>query len=316
MSFTPTTKTAVGGEGVRPSSSRRSRTGREEYRTATLFLALPLAIFAFLKLAPDVANFYYAFTDWTSYHDSIKFVGLTNISYMLQEGEILHSIQVTLIFALVATVVQTALALALALALEHNTRFNVLMRGVFFLPVLFSGLAAGYIFRGILDPNGPLNHALSLITGHTVGFPWLGDLTWTLCVVACLQAWKGFPVAMIVFVAGLTTVPDALVESARVEGANTWQVLRHVKIPLLAPAFTFNLVTTLIGALGAGVDILVATTNGGPGDATLNLGLFTLTRFGNGNFAEATAAQLILFIWISVFAIPAVILLRRREVAL
>jgi raffinose/stachyose/melibiose transport system permease protein len=120
---------------------------------------------------------------------------------------------------------------------------------------------------------------------------------------------------MFVYLAGLKAIPHELIESARVEGANAWQVFRYVRVPLLGPAFTFNITLTLIGALSI-FDIILSMTRGGPGRASEVMNLAVWRQFGAGAFAYSAAIGTVLFIVVITVAIPLIVYLRRREVSL
>jgi ABC-type sugar transport system permease subunit len=271
---------------------------------ATLFYAVPNAF-----------NFYYAFTDWSTYKDKISWVGWQNFSDLWSEGTLRHSVVITAVFAVTVMIAQNLMGLALAAALQERTRFNVVMRAVFFIPVLISPLAAGYIFRALLDPNGALNSALSRVVGHGVHFPWLGSTSLSLFVAAFITSWKWYGLLMTIYIAGLNSVPQELLEAARVDGVSRAQIFRRIKLPLIGPAITFNVAATLIGALST-FDVIIGTTGGGPGNATEVMNMFVFTTYGTGRFAQGTAASLVLFLLVCVCAVPTVGYLRRREVEL
>jgi ABC-type sugar transport system permease subunit len=120
---------------------------------------------------------------------------------------------------------------------------------------------------------------------------------------------------MLVYIAGLKAIPHEIVEAARIDGASRWDLVRRVKMPLLAPAFTFNITLTLIGALSI-FDIVLALTRGGPARSTEVLNMVVFQEFGSGRFSYATAVSLVLFVVILCVAFPLIFLLRRREVTL
>jgi len=212
-------------------------------------------------------------------------------------------------------VMENAVALALALALEETTRTNGFFRSLFFLPVLISSLAAGYVFKGILDPGGALNGFLSTITHSDIETPWLGSTAFTLFIIALVHAWKWGGIHMLVYIAGLNSIPRELIDAARAEGAGPWQLIRRIKLPLLGPAFTFNITLTLIGALSV-FDVVLAMTKGGPARATEVLNLLVWVKYGTGFLGYATTISLVLFLVICVTAFPLITYLRRREVEL
>jgi raffinose/stachyose/melibiose transport system permease protein len=132
-------------------------------------------------------------------------------------------------------------------------------------------------------------------------------------VVSLIQVWKSIGIFMLVYIAGLSSIPDTLVQAARVDGAGRWQVLRHVKLPLLGPSFTFNIALSIIAGMQT-FELIISTTQGGPGNATSVLNYLTWQTYSSGTYGYAAALNLSLFVLIFVLAIPAIVLLRRREV--
>lgn len=283
-----------------------------------LFLLPAITIVGLFYVVPNVLSFAYSLTDWSSFRSTIEFVGLRNFQDLLEDRQLLRALDTTLRFAIFVMIIENVVALSLALALESNTRFNTVLRSVFFLPVLVSTLAAGYIFSGILQPDGVLNNALTALlwpfTGP-VNAQWLGSTDTAIYIVGLVHAWKWGGIHMLVYIAGLKAIPREFVESARVEGASAAQIIRHVKLPLLGPAFTFNITLTLIGALAA-FDVIMAMTKGGPARATEVFNIAVWRNFGTGAFAYATSLGLVLFLIIVAVAIPLILYLRKREVEL
>jgi raffinose/stachyose/melibiose transport system permease protein len=273
------------------------------------FLLPALAVITVFYVLPNLLNFALAFTNWSTYSDSISFTGLANFRNLLQEGALTNDLRVTVEYAAVVMVAQNAAGLVLALALEQTSRVNGFFRSAFFLPVLISPLAAGYVFKAILADDGPLNGML----GTHVS--WLGNSTWTIVVVALVNAWKFMGINMLVYIAGLNSVPGELLEAARAEGASWLQTARLVKLPLLAPAITFNVVATLIGAFNT-FDIVFAMTQGGPGDSTQVLNSFIQQQYAQGYYGYSISMSLLLLGLVCVVALPALHVLRRREVNL
>jgi multiple sugar transport system permease protein/raffinose/stachyose/melibiose transport system permease protein len=145
-----------------------------------------------------------------------------------------------------------------------------------------------------------------------VSVAWLASTTWTIVVVSAVHAWKWMGLAMLIYLAGLKTISDDVLEAARLDGANGWELFRRVKLPLLAPAITFNVATALLGSMN-GFDVVQATTEGGPGGTTELLNIFIFRTFGQGLFAQATTMSLTLFLVVALLAFPVISLLRRRE---
>jgi ABC-type sugar transport system permease subunit len=290
--------------------------GRRPFQRGNPVLALPaILLLATFYLLPNVLNLVLGFTDWNAFDQDIDFNGLDNFRRLASSGVLETAITTTLVFAVTVMVVQNLFGIGLALGLERTNRLNGILRTVFFIPVLISPVAAGYIFRGLLAPAGTVNGLLGGIVGEPVTIAWLGSREITLFVVALIQAWKGMGITMLIYLAGLAAIPREYEEAARVDGATGAQVVRRIKLPLLAPALTANLVLTLIGAIGA-FDIILATTKGGPGRATAVINYVLYQQFSQGLFGMATAVNLVIFVMVLLASVPLIVYLRRREVQL
>lgn len=288
-------------------SSRRARRDHP-----VLFLVPALAVLGVFFLAPTVSNFVYAFTDWSSFRSEIRFVGWTNFATLLESGTLLSRLRITLTYAVLVAILQNVFGLVLALLLERDTRVNRAVRVAFFVPVIMSALAVGYVFQAILAPDGALNGALGALAGSSVDIAWLGSTTWTILVVALVHAWKWMGLSMLIYLAGLKTIDPDVLEAARLDGAGWWATFRRIRLPLLAPAVTFNVATALLGSMN-GFDVVQATTAGGPGSTTEIVNIFIFRTFGQGLFAQATTMSLLLFLLVIALAVPLIRMLRKRE---
>ncbi|WP_245643660.1 carbohydrate ABC transporter permease [Sanguibacter suarezii] len=276
------------------------------------FLAPAFAVLIVFFLVPTVYNFVYAFTDWSSFKSQINVIGTDNFSSLLENGTLLKSLRITLAYAVMVAIFQNLFGLLLALFLEKDSTVNRAARVVFFIPVVMSALAVGYIFQALLKPEGALNQILSFVTGQDVTIAWLGSTTWTLVIVAMIHAWKWMGLSMLVYLAGLKTISDDVMEAARLDGASSWQMFWKVRFPLIGPAITFNVATALLGSMN-GFDIVQATTGGGPARSTEIFNIFVFRTFGQGLYAQATTMSLLLFVVVAVLAFPVIGMLRRRE---
>ncbi len=261
---------------------------------------------------PTLFNFVYAVTDWSSFKSSIAFVGTDNFTSLFSNGTLVSGLRVTLVYAVLVAIFQNLFGLVLALVLEADTRVNRLARVAFFVPVVMSALAVGYIFQALLKPDGALNAVLSTLTGTEVTTAWLGSTSWTIIVVALIHAWKWMGLSMLIYLAGLKTISGDVLEASRLDGASWWQTFRSIRFPLLAPAVTFNVATSLLGSMN-GFDVVQATTEGGPGGTTELLNIFIFRTFGQGLFAQATTMSLVLFLMVALLAFPVIRILRKRE---
>ncbi|MBW3091154.1 carbohydrate ABC transporter permease [Bifidobacterium miconisargentati] len=294
----------------KPTSSRHNILIKQNYPLRFLIPAIAfLLVFFFI---PTVLNFIYAFTNWSAFSKTISFNGLDNFITLFTSGTLLRDLRITLLYAIFVGIFQNVFGLALAVFLEKDTFINRLSRVLFFVPVIMSALAVGYIWQAILKSDGALNQILSAFSGHAVEIAWLGNINWTLLIVASIHGWKWMGLAMLIYLAGLKTIDPDVIEAATIDGASGSQLFWKIKFPLLAPAFTFNVATSLLGSMN-GFDIVQATTQGGPGGSTEILNIFIWRTFGQGLYSQSTTMSLVLFVMVMVIAVPVIYLLRRRE---
>ena len=286
---------------------------RQNYPIRYLLPAyIMLLIFFFV---PTILNLIYAFTNWSAYSKTINFVGFSNFIELFKSGNLLRDLRITLIYALLVAIFQNTFGLLLAVFLEEDTRINRFARTMFFIPVIMSALAVGYIWQAVLKSDGALNQILSFITGQNIDIAWLGSTTWTIVVVAAIHGWKWMGLSMLIFLAGLKTIDSDVIEAAAIDGANRRQTFWRIKFPLLAPAFTFNVATSLLGSMN-GFDIVQATTpqtGTWLGSTTEIINLFIWRTFGQGLYSQSTTMSLVLFIMVMIIAVPLIWYLRRRE---
>ncbi|MBX6387165.1 MAG: sugar ABC transporter permease [Microbispora sp.] len=310
------TDTPVPDRPLAPSPVPRGPAGRARRkpdRTHPMwFMAPAFAILLVFFFLPTAFNFVYAFTDWSGFKSDIRPVGFDNFAALASGGTLLSAVRITIVYAVLVAIFQNLFGLGLALLLERDTRLNRLLRVFFLIPVLMSALAVGYIFQALLKPEGSVNQVLSQIFRHHIDYAWLGDTRWTIVVVALVHAWKWMGLSMLIYLAGLKTIPEEIMEASRIDGASRWHAFRRLRFPLLAPAVTFNVATALLGSMN-GFDIVQATTGGGPARTTEILNIFIYRTFGQGLFAQATTMSLVLFLLVSLLAFPVIRILRKRE---
>ncbi|MEU6794164.1 sugar ABC transporter permease [Nonomuraea wenchangensis] len=294
-------------------AARPAPRGIARDRTHPMWFLVPafVILFVFFFL-PTLFNFIYAFTDWSSFKSDIRPVGFDNLTSLLSDGTLFSALRITVVYAALVALFQNLFGFGLAVLLEKDTWLNRAARIVFVVPVLMSALAVGYLFQALLKPDGSLNDLLSALTGQQVEIAWLGSTTWTLVLAAAIHAWKWMGLSMLIYLAGLKTVPEDVTEAARIDGATGRQAFWAVRFPLLAPAITFNVATALLGSMN-GFDIVQALTGGGPARSTEILNIFIYRTFGQGLFAQATTMSLVLFLMVALLAFPVIRVLRKRE---
>lgn len=241
----------------------------KRHRWHYLFIAPMVVAFAAFTAWPMAASWWYSFYDWRGFGPMDDFVGFDNFREVIGEREFLNAARNTTIFALFAIVVQLPLALLVALVLNNGAlRFRNVYRVLFFIPVVTTTAVVGVVFAVLLDPvGGPVNAVwLSLpFTERPINF--LGNETLALPTVLVIDMWKGIGVTIIYWMAALQTIPNELYEAARIDGANRWQILTRITIPLLVPLGLVILLLTFVTSLNA-FDLVKVLTEGGPNGAT------------------------------------------------
>lgn len=289
---------------------RRPRRGGAPWR----WFALPAIAFVVVFFAiPFVLNAGFAFSDWSGFSNDITFNGLDNVRTLIDQDLFVNAVTVTVLYALITLFLQSAISLPLALMLVDNTRINTIFRSLFFVPVLISPLAAGYVWKGLLAPDGPINGIIAFALPGNFDWNWLGETSTALPTVALIDAWKWSGLITLVYIAGLKAIPKEMLEAAMIDGASAFKRFWRIKLRLLAPAMTFNVAVTLVGALSA-YDVVAATTGGGPGDHTTTLNYAMRQQWGQSFFGPASALSLTVTALVLLTAVPLVAWLRRREI--
>jgi multiple sugar transport system permease protein len=231
---------------------------------ALLFLLPAILLVLVLRIIPLFLGFGISLTSAT--HTSPgEFIGAANYlralddpnfrASMVNAGVVLLSVPLFVVFPLI-----------LAILLDQGVPGRNFFRSVYFFPVVLSSVIIGSIFSIVLGYNGSLNALLKVF--GIPGVDWLGRSNTALPVTLIIQSWSTFGFGVLIFLAGLSTVPKDMVEAARLEGARMWQIWWHVIIPELRPIIEFSLVLTTIGLLTSLFGLIYVLTGGGPGTAT------------------------------------------------
>jgi ABC-type sugar transport system permease subunit len=279
-----------------------------------LFIAPAAIVFAVVVLLPIVENLFYSFTDWTGFGSEFAFVGGQNFARLFADQQTLQAFWNTIVFTIGNAPLQIGLGLLLAVTLKRPGRLVGVLRTVVVLPIAISGVVLGFLGTVIFDPNSGILRAVSEAPG--LGFlaqNWLGSPGLAMVSVIAMNLWQWSGFTMLIFLAGLSTIPSELYEAARLDGASAWAQFRTVTWPLLAPAATINIVLTLIGGFKV-FDIIYVLTQGGPGTATQSIVMRVTSEGGFARFGYASAIDFTLTVVILVVALVSLFLLRRREI--
>lgn len=268
-------------------------------------------------LLPGLLGVFYSFTDWNyrSSSTGIDFVGLRNYMEIFTSNKnymsgILH----TLTFTVISNIVKIIPALFLAIMLQENLRGKGLYRTLLYLPSILPFVIIGMVFRSILNYNtGLLNTGLDALQLGFLKQKWLSDLNVVWKSIYGVDAWRGIGYVMTIFLAGLNTIPGSFYEAAQIDGANFWQRLRAVTLPMLTGAITVNLVFGITYGLKV-FDIIYVLTNGGPGHATEVITTYSYQLYSSGQYGMSTALNTVLLAIAAIIGILVVKFMAGKEV--
>jgi raffinose/stachyose/melibiose transport system permease protein len=276
---------------------------------AYLLMIIPaILLFTFFIIYPAVQGAIWSFTNYVGYGTS-KFIGLANYKAAFADPTIRDSYGFTLLFAVTACIVTNVVAMSLALALNARIKWRTGFRTIFFMPMVLSGLIVSYIFTFIIGTSVPIIagalHFAPLESSILANehLAWLG--------IVFVASWVAIPGAIIIFLAGLVSIPSEVYEAASIDGANAWQAFQKVTFPLLFPFFMINTILSFKAFLNV-YDITVGLTGGGPGTATTSVAQTIFNGFFNGDYAYQMANAMIFFVITLFFAVFQLSMMRRR----
>ena len=258
-------------------------------------MAPALLVFGVFVIYPILMVVYFSLTDYNGFRSDYTFVGLENYQAIFAgDPAINEAIGHTLIYSFFYIVVQTVVAFVLAVLMTRVLRGSAFYRSAFFAPVVMSSVAVAFTWQFLYDPNtGTINETLRMLGFGGLAQDWLGNYDLALYSVIFVDMWRHVGYSVVIFVAGLSTVPQELQEAAEVDGAGPVQVLRYVTVPMIAPTLGLVLVLAANGALRA-FDTVYLMTNGGPGSATqLYMTLAFDKAFQGRDFAMSAAMSLL-----------------------
>lgn len=255
------------------------------------FFVLPwLAGFIIFTLAPMIAAAYISLTDW-SIVGNANFTGFSNYINLFNSNDFYHSMWVTVRYAVIAVPLIIATSMTYAVLLDRGFKGVGVFRVIYYMPAIVSGVAVAIVFRWILDPNyGLINSILSIL--KIKGPDWLFDPNWVLPSYLIMAVW-GAGGSILTYMAALKDIPQDLYGSAMIDGANAWQKVRHITVPLMTPIIFYNLILGIIGAFRKFTDAYVLGGAGREGDFVM-VNLYS-EAFAHYRMGYATALAWVLF---------------------
>lgn len=266
--------------------------------TIAFFVLPALVVYVFVVPLPVFESIYDSFFNWDLI-SPMKFVALKNYIELFVSDPFFYLIlKNTVIFTIVCIVLQLPLAMLLAYWLQDRKLFaSKFFRNVFFLPTVLSGTAIGILWQFLYQPQiGLINVVIRMLGFTHFSKAWLADPTFAIYAVAFCVSWQFFGYHMVIYLAGMSTVPHEVIESARMDGANGWNTFRFVTFPMMRPFVQISVVLITTSSLKV-FDNVLALTGGGPGNDSSVLSLymyknaFLYSRYG---YASAIATLLLI----------------------
>lgn len=270
-------------------------------------MSLPaFIIYAMFFVYPLFKGVGMSLTSWDGMGEA-KFVGLKNFVNFFSDPRAIGDIRTTLIFALGSAVLLNLVGLAYALLMNSNFKGKSIVRVIVYLPAIISPLIMGYIWYFLLQPGrGFLYHAFVQLGLPDLVGNWMSSYPSALAVLILVNVWQFAGMTMIIYLAGLQSIPSDVLEASTIDGASRWQRFSRVTLPLLMPAIRINVVTNIIGSLSV-FDIIMSLTEGGPGYATESLSIYIMRMCYGSKTGYSTAVALILFL---IILIPVLIAMK------
>lgn len=276
-----------------------------------MFAALPIAVFIVVLVVPFSQGLFLTFTNWDGFSFE-KFVGIDNYIKSFQDETFWSTLSFTGLFVVVSLVLINVVAFGLALLVTAKLRSANIFRTFFFIPNLIGGVVLGVIWQFIFN---------SALTSMAMNFDWpffqdswLNETDTAFWALIIVTVWQSSGYMMIIYITGLISIEQDVLEAARIDGASAFRTLVSVKMPLMAQAFTISLFLTLRGGFMA-YDVNLALTGGGPFRTTelISLHIFQ-DAFALGNFDTGQSKAIIMFLMVALAALVQVTVSKRLEV--
>ncbi len=282
MAVVPTPQRA----GARPRSRRRVD------KTFYAFLLPAIVLFTLAITLPAVMGIFYSFTNSVGFGE-FSFTGFINYIALFSDPAILSAYGFTIFFALTTVIVVNIVAFLLAIGLTARIRAKVALRAVFVLPMVVSGIVIAYVFNFLFSNSVPA--AATALGLKPLEESLLANPNWAWVAIVIVTAWQAIPSTILIYIAGILSIPSDVYEAASLDGASASRQLRSITIPLTAGYIVINLIIGFKNFLNT-YDIIVGLTNGGPGTSTQSIAMSIFTGFTNGDFSYQMANATIFFL--------------------
>ena len=286
-------------------STAVAKAGSDRNRTFLAILIPVLILFCAFNTIPLLTGFFYSFTDSKGY-GAFEIVGLQNYIDLFQDARVGNSYLFTFKIAVVSTILVNVISLMLAIGLSSKIKFKSALRGIYFVPRILGGLVVGYVFSYFFT------YIVPALTGTT---SMLASTEWAWVAIVVVLVWQACAQTTIIYITGLSSVPEDVYEAASLDGATGWNKFRYITFPLIMPSVTTNMVLVMKNMLMV-FDQIIAMTSGGPSQSTESISYLIYNNgLSGGQFGFQCANAVIFFLLIAVISIVQTNFLSSREEA-
>lgn len=285
---------------------------RMDKKIYTGWLAVPgILIYVIIFVIPTFASFYFAMTTWNL--KTSTFIGLENFMTFFTMANTKSALINTALYAFLTCFLKVGLGLLIAWYLCQRVKSAGYLKVILFFPTLLGNVVVAIAFEKLLASGGLVNQFVGLFGAAPV--KWLTDGSIALFTCIIIDVWKGIGTAMLIYVAGISSIPQTYFEAAAIDGASPKKQFTKITLPLLVPTMNSVLTLSLIGGLRT-YELVYAMTGGGPGYSTELLGSVIYKLFARGSYGLATAGYVIMFVVVSVIVFPLNAFVAKKEAEL
>ena len=285
---------------------------RKNVRLFCEFVVPPMLIWALVVVVPLVYGLYLTTTDWNGLSNNYNIIGFKNYTDVFSDPSFLSSLIKTFIYVICVTVLSNVLGIILAMLLTAGIRMQSVFRTCFFAANMIGGIVMGYIWNYIFS------FAMTKI-GESTGIgiletSWLTNPVMAMVALIVVTVWQLSGYLMVIYVAGFSNIPSEVLEAARIDGTNGWQLFRMIKLPMIMSSVTICTFMAISKAFMS-FDVNLSLTGGGPFKSTELLALkIYQTAFSNFEYGKGQAEAVVLFVIVAVISIIQVSISKKKEV--
>ena len=300
---------------VKVDRNYRSTRKFQDNLTIALFLIPAFVLFLVFIVYPILRSVYYSLFDWNGLGPAVNFIGLDNFKRILTDKIFMKAVQNGFLIVVLSLTIQLPLSLALAIMVGRDLPGRAFFRAVFFMPYVISEVITAIIWLGLLNPDperGFINALLILIPGVQAQ-AFLGDTKMVMACIFVVLTWKYFGLHMLLYLAGLQNIPREIEEAALIDGANKWQLLKNITIPLLGSTIRTTIYLSVLGSLTQ-FNLIWIMTKGGPVNASEAMATY-MYRFGFVRFwlGYGSAVALVMLLICLAFSLAYLRLVRQPD---